>query len=65
MTVDQEPNLTFDFEGEFGEVTRQLLRDDALRRKATPIQVFETPELPRLQTRDKPMDTRWNSPAFR
>jgi hypothetical protein len=41
------------------------LGNDALRGKATPIQVFETPELPRLQACDKPMDTRLNSPAFR
>jgi hypothetical protein len=58
MAVDQKPDLTFDFAGELGEVTRQLLGDDALGREATPIQMFETPELPRLQTRDKAMDTR-------
>jgi hypothetical protein len=26
--------------------------------------VFETPELPRLQTRDIAVNARWNSPAF-
>ena len=64
MAADQQTDLTFDFTREFGKVARQLLGDDAFRREATTVQMFEAPELPRLQSRGMAVDTRWNSPAF-
>jgi hypothetical protein len=45
MTADQQPNLTFDFSGELGEVARQLLSDDASGRESTTIQMFEASKL--------------------
>ena len=56
--------MTLDFTGEFGEVARQLLGDDAFRREATTVQMFEAPELSRLQSRGMAINTRWNSPTF-
>jgi hypothetical protein len=45
MAADQQSNLAFDFMREFAEIARQLLRDDAFWREATPIQVFEASKL--------------------
>jgi hypothetical protein len=65
LAADQQTDLAFDFTREFGEIARQLLGDDAFRWEATTVQMFEAPELPRLQSRGMAVDTRWNSPAFR
>ena len=64
MAADQQTDLTFDFTREFGKVARQLWGDDAFRREAATVQMFEAPELPRLQSRSMAINTRWNSPAF-
>jgi hypothetical protein len=37
--------LTFDFVRQFGEIARQLLRDDAVGREATTIEVFKASKL--------------------
>ena len=58
VAADQDPNLAFEFAGEFGEVPRQLLRDDALGGKATTIEVFQLSDLSWLQSREIAMDTR-------
>ena len=45
MTADQQSNLAFDFMREFGEIARQLLRDDAFRRETATIEMFEASKL--------------------
>ena len=45
MAADQESNLAFDFARELGEVARHFLRDDAIGRETTAIQMFEAAKL--------------------
>ena len=45
MAADQQSDLAFHFMRKFGKVTRQLLRDNAFRREATAIQMFEASKL--------------------
>jgi hypothetical protein len=48
VTADQDTDLTFNFMGEFAEVARQLLGDDAIWRETTTIEMFEASKLTRL-----------------